>query len=65
MISAFRNFFNMFASLFTAGEKAANSLVILASVGEAMANDFKDDQDFERAKKAAARKKELAALKAA
>ena len=62
MIKAFAQFFSMFAALFNAGEKTANSLVILASVGESMAQDYADEQAHERAIKALKRKQEMQAL---
>ena len=62
MLKTFTQFFSMFTSLFSAGEKAANSLVILASVGESMAADYAEEQAHERAVKAFKRKQEMQAL---
>lgn len=62
MFSMFRQFFTMFTRLFSAGEKLANSLDILAGIGESMAQDFATTSSIERQRQRLVAEKELKAL---
>lgn len=63
MRSMFASFFSMFASLFTAGRTAAETLDIMASVGKEMAMTLQEEQRAEALEKRIATQARLAKIK--
>jgi len=68
MFAALRAFFAVFTTLFMAGEKAANSVLIIAGIGETMALSYQDttiaDREINEIKARTRRTKALAKAKA-
>ena len=64
MFAMFRQFFAMFSSLFSAGQRGANALDILAGSLEDTAKVYADESRSERRKKLVILERELAALEA-
>jgi len=68
MFAALRAFFAVFTTLFMAGEKAATSVLVIATIGESMANAYLDsttaDREINEIKAKAKRVKALAKAKA-
>ena len=62
MMNAFRNFFAMFASLFSAGERLANSADKLAEYCEESADFYLEEQRIERKARIDKRKAELKSI---
>lgn len=67
MFAALRAFFAVFTTLFMAGEKAATSVLIIATIGEEMANSYhetsKSDREINEIRNKAKRVKALAKAK--
>ena len=64
MFAMFRQFFAMFSSLFSAGQRGANALDILAGSLEDTAKVYADEARIDRRKKLITLERELAAIEA-
>ena len=64
MFAMFRQFFAMFSSLFSAGQRGANALDILEGSLEDTAQVYADEARIERRKKLITLERELTALEA-
>ena len=64
MFAMFRQFFSMFSSLFSAGQRGANALDILAGSLEDTARVYADEASIDRQMRLITRQRDLQALEA-
>ena len=64
MFAMFRQFFAMFSSLFSAGQRSANALDILAGSLEDTARVYADEASIDRQMRLITRQRDLQALEA-